>query len=346
MPLQPNFIERILIKQGMIPSLLIDVGMSTFEFWALIGAMEIGLFEHLKNDALDVPTLAKKTNASDRGIEVLVRALEPIGYLDEKDGRYGLSKSARRSLPIDDLRDMAPFFADGQMMLYRNAADIIRENPPDGVGGWEHVKSGEVGRSYQTTMRWLASLNVEEVVKKVDLPDGARKMLDVGGAHGLYTVAFCRKYPELRGTILDWPIGLEAAQETLEENPDVADRIDLIERDFEREDLPEGYDFAFLGNIIHGISPEGNRRLFGKLYSATSARGSVVILDQFAGVKGSKFARGVAGLLGFNLFLFSGGRSYPYDDVKRWLADVGFTEADQKSLQQPGFSLVTAKKSS
>lgn len=345
MPLQPNFIERILIKQGMIPSLLLDVGMSTFQFWALIGAMEIGLFEQLKGEAINAAELAERTEASERGMEVLLAALEPLGYVEADDGRYALSKAARRSLPIDDLKDMAPFFADGQMMLYRNVADVIRENPPDGVGGWEHVKSGEVGRSYQVTMRWLASLNLEEVVKKVALPDGARNMLDVGGAHGLYTVALCRKYPGLRGTVLDWPIGLESARQTLEEEPDVAERIDLVERDFEREELPEGYDFAFLGNIIHSISPEGNEELFAKLARATTSRGRIAILDQLGGVKGSTFARGVAGLLGLNLYLFSGGRSYPFDDVRRWLADAGFGNARHESLRQPGFSLVIAEKS-
>lgn len=343
MPLQPNFIERFLIRRGTIPPILLDLGMSSFQIWLLLGAMEIGLFEHLKDGSHDVATLAEKTDATERGIEVLVQALEPLGYLKSQNGRYRLSKAARRSLPIDMLRDMVPFFKH-QLMAYSDVARAIREAPEEGIYGWAHVQSGEVGRSYQTSMRWLASQSVGEVVKKITLPEGARRMLDVGGSHGLYTVAFCQRYPALRGTVLDWPIGLEAAQETLRENPDVAERIDLVERDFEQEELPEGYDFAFLGNIIHGISPEGNQELFGKLARATTERGMVGILDQLAGVSGSKFARGVAALVGFNLFLFSGGRSYPYDDVRRWLSEAGFTEATQKSLRQPGFSLVVAQK--
>lgn len=112
-------------------------------------------------------------------------------------------------------------------------------------------------------------------------------------------MAFCREYPDLQGTILDWPIGLESAQKTLAENPDVADRIDLVERDFEEEELPEGHDFAFLGQIVHGVSPKGNQELFQKLARATTERGTVAILDQLAGVSGSTFARGIAASLGF-----------------------------------------------
>lgn len=169
-------------------------------------------------------------------------------------------------------------------------------------------------------------------------------MLDVGGSHGLYTVAFCEKYPGLKGTVLDWEIGLEEARKTLEENPGMSDRIDLVERDFEKEELPNGYDFAFLGNIIHGVSPEGNQELFQKLSRATTSRGMVAIVDQFAGIKGSKFARAVAGLAGLNLFLFAGGRAYEFEKVKGWLADAGFTKTELKKLKQPGFSLLVSQK--
>lgn len=343
MPLKPNILERFLINRGMIPNILMDLGMSTFQYWTMIGAMEIGIFEALDEKPDDISGLAERLDASERGLKILIKALEPLDYLKSTNGKYSLTKSAERSLPLELLQDMVPFFKS-QMKAYEDVARAIKEAPEEGIYGWENVKSGEVGRSYQTSMRWLASNSVDEVVKNVDLPDGAEKMLDVGGSHGLYTVEFCQKYPGLQGTVLDWEIGLEAARETLEEHPEMQERIDLVERDFEEEELPAGYDFAFLGNIIHGITPEGNRELFEKLAQATTDRGVVAILDQFAGVSGSKFARGVAGLSGFNLFLFSGGRSYEFDRVKEWFQDVGFTRVEHEKTRQPGFSLVIAQK--
>lgn len=344
MPLQPNLIERFLIRRGILPGPLLDLSMSTFQFWAMIGAMELGLFEHIDEaGAVDVPTLASKTGAAERGIERLVRALEPLGYLESEDGRYRLSSAAERSIPIGEFQKMAPFFKT-QLLEMEDAVRGFREAPEDGIIGWEPLQSGEVGHSYQVAMRWLAVQSTDDVVKKVDLPDGAERMLDVGGGHGLYTVAFCREHSELRGSVLDWPVGLDAARETLEENSDVADRIDLVERDFQKEQLPEGYDFAFLGNIVHGVSPEDNRELFQKLARATTDRGTVAILDQLGGVSGSTFGRGVASLLGLGLFLFSGGRNYEYETLKGWLSKAGFPHVSHQDLQQPGFSLVIARK--
>lgn len=93
MPLQPNLIERFLIRRGTVPRLLVDV-QSMFHLWGLLGAMELGVFEHLEDEPLDVETLADRTDASERGIERLVEVLDPLGYLESNNGRYSLSTSS------------------------------------------------------------------------------------------------------------------------------------------------------------------------------------------------------------------------------------------------------------
>lgn len=119
----------------------------------------------------------------------MVKALEPMGYVTRIDGKLALTKMAKKK-PIDLLETMAPYFRHQAAQTIPHVARGIKEPPEDGVYGWKHVKGGEVGRGYQTSMRWLASGTVDEVVGKIDLPGGAKFMLDVGGSHGLYTVAF------------------------------------------------------------------------------------------------------------------------------------------------------------
>jgi len=344
MPLKPNVIERTLIHAGIIPSALLDVGISMFQASALLTAGDIRLFNHLKNGSLTLEELEARTGCSSHGLQVLLTCMINLGYVKKEANRYRLSKAMRRSFPIDLFPEIVPFFRAVNERL-NNSTVAVRTDPAGGIMGWDFVKSGEVGKSYQTFMRWLGSSTADEVVSSIRMSPPPTRMLDIGGSHGLYCVEFCRRYPAMRATDLDWPIGLENAKITLAQEKDVAQRIDLFECDFEKENLPSGYEFVFLGNIIHGLNEEANQVLIKKIAGITAANSTIAILDQFSNVKGSPFVRGIASLIGWNLFLFSGGRAYDFDMVRKWLENQGFLSAKLVHLKRtPGFSVITARK--
>lgn len=343
MPLCPHFLERLLIRTGVIPTVLLDTGVSMFQASALLTAGDIRLFNHLSAGPLSLEQIGARTGCSPHGLQVLLTCMVNLGYLDRRDDQFSLTPATRRSFPVDLFPAMVPFFRALNEKL-NHATAAVRDDPVGGIMGWEMVKSGEIGRSYQTAMRWLGSSMVKEVAAKVRLDAAPTKMLDIGGSHGLYCVEFCRKYPGMNATIVDWPVGLENARQTLAAEQDVASRIDLIECDFEADDLPaNGYDFVFLGNIVHGLTEEGNRRLFRNIAQATAGSATVAVLDQYSNVRGSAFVKGVASLIGWNLFLFAGGRAYDFDVIEGWLADNGFGSPRLDHLKHsPGFSLITA----
>ena len=84
MPLQPNLIERRLIRSGEIPGIMLDASMAAFTTQALVAAMELEVFDHVRERPVDVETLAERTGASTQGLEILVRALVPLGYLERQ----------------------------------------------------------------------------------------------------------------------------------------------------------------------------------------------------------------------------------------------------------------------
>jgi O-methyltransferase domain len=345
MPLKPNLIERLLLRIGVIPTVLLDTGVSMFQASALLTAGDIGLFTHLKGGPLSLNEIKARTHTSLHGLSVLLTCMVNLGYVDQKADEYRLSKATRRSFPIDLFPEMVPFFRAVNEKL-NQATEAVNMDPEGGIMGWDMVKGGEVGRSYQAAMRWLGSSMVKEVASHIQFGASPKTMLDVGGSHALYCVEFCRRYAGLRATVLDWPIGLDNATTTLAAERDVAPRIDLAEGDFEKGDLPgRGYDFVFLGNIVHGLREEANQLLFRKIAAVTSSGATISILDQYSNVRGSAFVKGVASLIGWNLFLFAGGRAYDFDVLAKWLNDAGFGFAKLTHLSRsPGFSLITARK--
>ncbi len=345
MPLRPNLLERFAISWGMVPWPLLDVGMSGFMFSAFIGAGEVDLFKKMNEGPANLQQLAQKTGCNERALQNLLNVLEPLGYVKRKGKQYELTKEAQKTVPIDTFHEMIPYFKKQEMLNIENAGRALREVPEEGVIGWERVQEGKFGRSYQVAMRWLAGSTVEEVTKKISLPKGAKRMIDIGGSHGLYCVEMCKRHPELKATVLDWPIGIENAQETLREEPEVAGRIDTHAADFHEDELPEGYDFAFLGNIIHGNRPEQNRKLFKKISAATTDSAKIGILDQFDNISGSSFTKAVSALAGWALFLFANGRAYDIAQVRDWLNEAGFSNLKTHGLRSsPGFTLLVAEK--
>lgn len=84
MPLKPNFIERMLINIGIIPTVLLDSGVSLFQASALLTAGDIRLFNHLKDGPLTLEEISQKTNCSKRGVEILLNSMIPLGYVKKK----------------------------------------------------------------------------------------------------------------------------------------------------------------------------------------------------------------------------------------------------------------------
>lgn len=345
MPLRPNLIERLLIHNGIIPTILLDTGVSMFQASALLTAGDIRLFNYLKENDHTLEELKKKTSCSLHGLQVVLTCMINLGYINKKGNYFSLSKSMKRSFPVDLFPQMVPFFRSVNEKL-NNSTEAVINNPSGGIMGWDFVKTGEVGKSYQILMRWLGLSSVKEVVSRINMPISPKRMLDIGGSHGLFCVEFCRKYPGLKATVLDWAIGLENAKITLEQEKDVAGQIDLFECDFEKDNLPAGkFDFIFLGNIIHGMDEDANQLLFEKIAKVTSDNAVIAILDQYSNVKGSLFVKGVSSLIGWNLFLFSGGQAYDFDLVRKWLENFDFHSVKLTHLKRsPGFSFITAQK--
>lgn len=169
MPLKPNFIERMLINVGIIPTVLLDTGVSLFQASALLTAGDIRLFNHLKSGPLTLEEISHKTDCSQRGVETLLNSLIPIGYVNKKGNQYSLTKAMLRSFPIDLFPDMVLFFRSLNENL-NNATHAVKTDPDGGLVGYEMMKDGKVATSFQVAMRWLGSATVKEVVSRMKLP--------------------------------------------------------------------------------------------------------------------------------------------------------------------------------
>ncbi|RLE26163.1 MAG: hypothetical protein DRJ50_01510, partial [Actinobacteria bacterium] len=100
-------------------------------------------------------------------------------------------------------------------------------------------------------------------VRQVDL-SGKRKMLDLGGGSGAYSIVAVQKHPQLEAIVFDLPPVAEVAREFIEK-AGVASRVSAVGGDFTRDDFPADIDVAVMASNL----PQYSRELIGQVVRRT-----------------------------------------------------------------------------
>lgn len=98
--------------------------------------------------------------------------------------------------------------------------------------------------------------------------ENAKKILDLGGGHGLYSIAFHQLKSDLEVVLFDLPHVTEIAKEYLEQYG-MSNKIKFIAGDFTEDDIGNGYDIVFVSDVtISGI--------LKKVYDALNENGVLI----------------------------------------------------------------------
>ncbi len=78
----------------------------------------------------------------------------------------------------------------------------------------------------------------------------ARRLLDIGGGHGMYSISFCQQNPFLSAIILDRP-SITPFTEEMVEQYGMTDRISVVAGDMHTDIPGSGYDIVFVSHILY-----------------------------------------------------------------------------------------------
>jgi ubiquinone/menaquinone biosynthesis C-methylase UbiE len=347
MPVKPNLLERTAFYTlNAVPGALLDLA-GLFAYQAVSTANELGLFKALASQADSAQGLANRLQLQERGLRTLLDALETLGYVMVKEGQYRNSKMTQKWLIEDqnfDFQAMLHFWNAASRELAVHTADVIRsgERPFD-FYQWVEADAA-LSESYQRMLMMNAKMGGADVIKKLSLPAGKTRLLDVGGGHGTYTVLMCQKYPQLHGTILDGYNGLETGRQTVEKN-NLQARIRLQKGDMFEAEWGEDFDMILLFNVLHQFDLETGTRLLQKAQSALKRGGKVAVLDQITGKISGSATNALIHLVALQYYLFADGRVFGQDDLAHMANEAGFGNIQFHSLQRlPGNSLMIAER--
>lgn len=282
----------------------------------LTGA-ELSLYTLLNGHPLSAEEIAERLEAKIRPLTIVLDALAAMGLLVKKEGKYWTEPSAVALLAQDVPGSVLPMVLHAANLWQRwsTLTELV------GARAVEEAPEASL-RAFIGAMHVGASPQAARIVELVH-PGNARKLLDVGGASGTYTIAFLQAVPEMTVTLFDRPPVVELARQRLEDTG-LLDRVTLAPGDFYLDPLPGGHDLAFISAIIHMNSPEQNVDLFRKVHDALLPGGRIVVRDHVLSPDRTSPKGGA--IFAVNMLTgTSGGNSYTYDEICDALAQAGFT---------------------
>ena len=343
MPFAPNLVERfvfITTNQGPAPTLDMWGGPA---FQIVLAAIRLNLFETLKTRPLTVAELSTQLQTDVRGTQILLDALAALRYVTLKGERYSLTAMTCKWLTADGAINFSPFFqywgAIVEHFMPRLTESLHSGQPPVNLYEWLETQP-ETSRYFQQGMMAITRYIKDDVVKKINLQPTARRLLDIGGGHAMYSIALCRKHPQLTATVFDSPQALTVGRESIAAES-INDRVTAQEGNFLTDELGTGYDVALLFNIVHGLSPEANLELFRKVRKSLYPGGQLIVVEQLAGVSPLPLTDTIVQVLSTAYFHLLGGQVYTFEDMSSWLKQAGFGSIRRQNILKAGSAIIS-----
>jgi len=313
---------------------------------ALLTAIELDVFTALHAVAgagagVDAGALAERIGADPRAVGMLLNALVALGVLEKRDGVFRNTPVSGRYLVEGGEHDSRAALLHTANLWHRwsTLTDCVRQGTSVTPGRQRDIED-EWTTSFIAAMHKNASFRAPQVIQAMGL-EGVRRVLDIGGGSGAYSIAFAQAKPDLAAEILDVggvvPIALRHIAAA-----GVADRVSTRVGDLRTDDYGSGFDLVFVSAICHMLSPDENLDMLRRCHAALAAGGRVVIQDFV--LNPDKAGPKTGALFALNMLVGTrAGSSYSGDEYAQWLEETGF--ADIRRIGLPGpTGLVVARR--
>ena len=315
-------------EAGIPPDDLNELARSFMPARALLTALELDVFTAV-GDGASAQKVAQKIGAANRSTEMLLNALVALKLLEKRDGAFYNSAASARFFAEGSRDNARPGLLHTANMWKRwsTLTDAVRE----GTAVAPRVRDGDWAKTFIAAMDRNARERAGAVVKAIASPS-LKRVLDLGGGSGAYSIALASAVPGLKAEVLDTAEVVPLTQQYIRQ-AGLADRISTRVGDMLNDPLGDGYDLVLVSAICHMFSPDDNRTLFERVFNALAPNGQVVVQDFI--LEPDKTAPRAAALFALNMLVgTTAGNSYSEPEYANWLHDAGFTEV--RRVRFPG----------
>lgn len=308
------------MKEGLSAESIQHIARGFSRARVLLTGVELDIFTLLAEEPLSLAEITDKLSSDLRATTIFLDALAAMGLLEKKGGLYRTSPEVIPFITAGSENSIVPGLLHTAHLwkTWSQLTDVVLSGGPaprPDTDGDVRTKAF-IGAMHVGALRYAP-----ELVKAVD-PGPAKKIIDVGGGSGTYTIAFLRAFPGMKATLFDLPDVIPMAEARLEEEG-LLTRVTLVGGDYNTDDLPGGHDLALLSAIIHQNSNQQNVALYKKVFHALDRGGRIIVRDYVMSSDRTRPASGA--LFAINMLVNTeGGNSYTFEEIREGLKEAGF----------------------
>jgi SAM-dependent methyltransferase len=317
------------------PRPIMDLANAFFGSCVLFTASDAGIFRRLsEQDGLDAVALARDLDLSERGARLLLDACVAEGLLSKTGETYSNTPLSRIFLTPGSPADLSTairynrdiYFAWGRLAQFVKTGSPV-ESPQLHLGD-----DAERTRTFVLSMHGRAMGIGLGVVPLLDLA-GRKRLLDVGGGPGTFSVLITQAFPELHSTVLDLPAVVAVAAELIERQG-ATSRVSTLAGDYHTAAFPSGIDAVNFFGMLHQESPDAIRLLARKAFEALEPGGIVHVMDMMTDA--THTAPQFSALFAVTMALTTEhGWVFSSEELRGWLEDAGFRDFEVRPLPPP-----------
>ena len=317
------------------PDGIINMASAFYDSCVLFTASDLGVFATLaKLGKANVATLANELKLDPRGARLLLDAATTLDLLEKDGDQYSNTQETNIFLVPGSPGDLSGairynrdvYAAWGDLKNLATTGKPV-EKPELHLGD-----DADRTRTFVMSMHYRALGIGQAVVPMLDFST-CKKILDVGGGPGTYSVLIARSNPDVNCTVLDLPEVAKIAAELIEQQG-MADRVKTLPGSYRTIDFPQDNDAVNFFGVLHQESPESILDQFKKAYDSLNDGGTINVMDMMTDHTHTqpKFSA----LFAVNMALTTdNGWVFSDSQVKGWLTEAGFTDLKVTPLPSP-----------
>jgi len=296
----------------------------------LVSAVELDLFTHIENGQHSAAELARVTQASERGLRMLLNVLAAQQYLTKSGDRYYLTEMAKAFLSKRSPTCMGGLVLHMKQIQpgWSRLTEVVRSGkPPQLIEG--NGDRGEFFAQFVDSLYALGAPSAEAVARRIltGHHGSELRVLDVGAGSGVWGFAFAKQNPRVRVTVADWPKVIETVTKKFAKREGISDRVEYLPGDFRETEFGENcYDVVTLGHICHSEGAEHTQEMFARVRRALKPDGTIVVADFLADEQRAEAEFPL--MFALNMLVHTEqGDTFTWSECRQWLAEAGFGDA-------------------